>query len=65
MHDSLKKKNGCTYGKVEDTVVLKIQVSFNNGKQVAQSIRFKTKSVFKQPELGKSSKSGDEKIREQ
>ena len=62
IHDSLIQKNGCTYRKVEVAIVFKVQATFNNGNQ---SIRSKTNSVFKQPELGELPKSGDEKIREQ
>ena len=62
MHDSAQRKTSESFGKIKETIILKIQKTFDDPMDIAESIRNNLKKVYKATELVKSTKGpGDEK----
>ena len=65
MHDSAQRKTSESFGKIKEAIILKIQKTFKDSIDIAESIRNNVKKVFKATELTKSTKTdGDEKAME-
>ena len=56
MHDSSQRKTSESYGKINESIVLKIQKTFTSSRLIAQSISTNVAQVFKSPELTASAK---------
>ena len=51
LHDSAQRKSSERYNKIVDSIIMKIQKTFDQPIEVADSIKNKTKKVFAEPEL--------------
>ena len=64
MHDSAQQKTSESFRKIKETIILKIQKTFEDPIDIAESIRNNVKKVFEATTLTKITKSGDEKAME-
>ena len=51
MHDSALRKNAESFGKVKEAIVLRIQKTFTNGRDLAECLQDGTEKVFNEPIL--------------
>ena len=54
LHDSAARKSSESFGKIKESIILRIQKSFEEHIFLTESIISKTKKVFSKPERGKS-----------
>ena len=51
LHDSAQRKSSESYNKIVDNIIIKIQKTFDQPIEIADSIKNKAKKVFTEPEL--------------
>ena len=49
MHDQAQRKTSESYNKIVDAIIIKIQKTFNEPREIAESIKKRTKKVFIEP----------------
>ena len=64
MHDSSQRKTSESYGKIKESIILKIQKTFTSSRLIVESISANKVHVFSVPELKESTKADAAKVLE-